>query len=94
MALPKIIYPLTVLPNINDDLLNEITKSMFNFLWDNKPDKIKRKIIMQKIENGGLKKLDIQKFIYSLNKIGISIMLFKKNTCINTSKRWKQRYKI
>ena len=55
MALPKIIYPLTVLPNINDDLLNEITKAMFNFLWDNKPDKIKRKIIMQTFENGGFK---------------------------------------
>ena len=59
MALPKIIYPFLVLPNINDDLLNEITKAMVNCLWHNKPNKIKRKIIMQNFENGGLKMLDI-----------------------------------
>ena len=34
---------------------------MFNFLWDNKPDKIKRKTIIQDFKMGGLKMFDIQK---------------------------------
>ena len=44
-ALPKLIYPLTVLPNIDEVTIKDIIDSMFKFLWDDKPDKIKRKLI-------------------------------------------------
>ena len=39
---------------------------MFEFLWEGKPDKIKRNTIIQNIENGGLKMVDIELFITSL----------------------------
>ena len=87
MALPKIIYPLTVLTNINDDLLKDTTKVMFNFLWDNKPDKIKRKTIIQDFKRGGLKMLDLQKFIYSLKAGWIPRILDKTN-----QGQWKNIY--
>ena len=32
---------------------------MFDFLWSNKPDKIKREQIIKQYEKGGLKMLDI-----------------------------------
>ena len=54
-ALPKLIYPLTVLENPSVEHINIINKNMFDFLWDNKPDKINRKTIIQNYENGGLK---------------------------------------
>ena len=65
-ALPKLIYPLTSLPNPPKDTINRLEKSMYNFLWDGKPDKIKRETIIQDYEHGGLKMIDIETFIWSL----------------------------
>ena len=65
-ALPKLIYPLTVLENPSEELINIIKKNMFDFLWDNKPDKINRKTIIQSYEIGGLKMIDINIFINSI----------------------------
>ena len=65
-ALPKLVYPLTVLENPNAEILNTINKAMFDFLWDNKPDKINRKTIIQDYENGGLKMIDLNLFIKAI----------------------------
>ena len=65
-ALPKLICPLTSLPNPQKDTINRLEKSMYNFLWDGKPDKIKRETITQDYEHGGLKMIDIETFIWSL----------------------------
>ena len=65
-ALPKLIYPLTSLPNPPKDAIKRLEKLMYNFLWDGKPDKIKRETITQDYEHGGLKMIDIETFIWSL----------------------------
>ena len=66
IALPKLIYPLTVLKNPSIEKLKQITKNMYAFIWDSKPEKIKRKHLVQTYQNGGLKMLDIDLFINSL----------------------------
>ena len=38
----------------------------YSFLWNNKPDKIKRNTANQKLTNGGLDMLDVDKFDKSL----------------------------
>ena len=68
-ALPKLIYPLTSLPNPPRETVKHLENIMFNFLWDGKPDKIKRETITQDYERGGLKMIDIERFILSL-KVG------------------------
>ena len=40
---------------------------MFNFLWNGKPDKIKRTTLIQTIENGGIKFPDIY-YLRNANK--------------------------
>ena len=65
-AFPKLIYPLTVLDNPPAEYFNLINKSMYDFLWDKKPDKINRKTIIQNYENGGLKMIDLNIFIKSI----------------------------
>ena len=40
--------------------------SIFDFLWDGKPDKIKRKQLIQPVELGGLQLTDIYSFINSI----------------------------
>lgn len=66
LALPKLIYPLTTLPNPSEDTIKRIEKLMFNFIWDGKPEKIKRNTLKQTYENGGLRMIDLEKFIWSL----------------------------
>ena len=65
-ALPKLIYPLTVLENPPTETIKLIKKHMYDFLWDNKPDKISRQTIIQNYENGGLKMIDIDIFMNSI----------------------------
>ena len=36
---------------------------MFNFLWNNKNDKVKRKCIEQNYDKGGLRNVDLQNFM-------------------------------
>ena len=50
----KLTYLLSILPNPPTQILKECTKLFFQFLWNEKPDKIKRSIIYNKKEEGGL----------------------------------------
>ena len=78
-ALPKLIYPFSVLPNPSSIILNNITHSIFNFIWDNKPDKIKRKSLYTKYESGGLNLTNINKFLTSIKSSWIKRYLDSEN---------------
>ena len=45
LALPILIQILTVLPNPPDNILNDILKTFYKFLWNGKRDKVKREIL-------------------------------------------------
>jgi len=49
-AIPRLIYPFTVFGNPNIRIFNNLTTEIFKFIWDNKPDKIKRDILYQNYE--------------------------------------------
>ena len=55
---------------------------LFDFLWDGKPDKIKRSICKNKIEKGGLGMIDIKLFEKSLKLTWI-------RRFINSDPKWK-----
>ena len=86
-ALPKLVYPLSVLPNPPKETMKYISKTMYQFLWDGKPDKIQRHIIIQNYINGGLKMTDIKLFLNSLKAIWIKWILD-----INSKGKWKNIY--
>ena len=46
--------------------MKELNSTVFSLLWTQKTDKIKRNVITQEYENGGLKMLDIKAFIFAL----------------------------
>ena len=87
-ALPKLIYPLTVLENPKQELINKINKYMFDFLWDDKPDKINRKTIIQDYENSGLKMINLNIFITSIKAGWV-----KRITNNDNDGDWKHIYK-
>ena len=86
-ALPKIIYPLTVLNNPPVDILKKIKFEIFNFIWDSKPDKIKRSVIMQDYKNGGLRLMNIDYFIEALKAGWVRRIFDEQNKGI-----WKEFY--
>jgi hypothetical protein len=49
--------------NVPDTFIETINKYAFGFLWNNKPDKIKRKTIISDYSNGGLRMLNLHSFI-------------------------------
>jgi hypothetical protein len=63
LIVPQLTYLLSVLPNPGQNYLKDIDSLIFNFLWDNKPPKIKREVILQKANQGDLIITDI--YIYS-----------------------------
>ena len=65
-ALPKLIYVLTSLPNPSMQIIKRIERQMFEFIWDGKPEKIKRNILINNYDAGGLKMIDLETFIKSL----------------------------
>ena len=54
IILSKFIHLFQSLPPPPDHLVKQITKIMFNFIWDGKPDKINKTTLVQDKENGGM----------------------------------------
>ena len=59
LGLSKLIYNTSVL-EIPDSYVKEINKLTFNFIWEGKPAKIKRKTIISDISQGGLRMVDFE----------------------------------
>ena len=83
-ALPKLVYPFSVLPNPTKEVFDGLTTAMFKFILDDKPDKIKRKRLTQPYESGGLKLTDIHYFLKPI-KAGWVKRFFDTNNHV----KWK-----
>ena len=62
LALPKLLYVSTNVP-VPSDVIKEAESIISNFLWNYKTPKIKRNVIIQPIENGGLKAPDFRSMV-------------------------------
>ena len=49
---------------------------MFDFIWENKPDKINHDTLTNEYSKGGLKMIDIDKFIIPLKASSIKRLFF------------------
>ena len=78
-AIPKLIYPFSVLKNPNQKDIDNIKKSIFNFVWDGKPEKIKRIQLYQSYENGGLKLTNIELFLNAIKSSWIKRYIDENN---------------
>ena len=71
LILSKIIHLWMLLPNPPDNLVNELQKTVFQFVWNRKQDKISRKIAVRSIAKGGLGIPNIKTYINALKLIWI-----------------------
>ena len=86
-ALPKLIYPLSVLNNPPLGILNKIKSEIFKFIWGSKPDQVIRPVLMQGYENGGLRLINVDYFIEDLKAGWIRRIFDKQNKGL-----WKEYY--
>jgi hypothetical protein len=82
LAFSKVIYQCGVLAIPPDyiELLNDIA---YRFIWNNKPNKIKRNTLIADYESGGLKMLDIQCFVKAQKAMWV------KRLVTNDQASWK-----
>ena len=66
LALSQLNCLLASLPNPGEIIMKRLNNMFYNFLWSGKPDKIKRILLTQDYNNGGLRMVDLENFIYSM----------------------------
>ena len=79
LALPILTQVLSVLPNSPKETFIDIQNIFFRFVWNNKRDKIKLKVIMNNYEEGGLKLPYIESYCYALKMSWIQKLLDPMN---------------
>ena len=65
LLIAKLVHIFMALPNPSNKYIKRIEAILYNFLWNNKPDRIKRTKIVQSYEFDGLQMIDLASFIYS-----------------------------
>lgn len=66
LALAKFTHLFLALPNPPGELIKQIERLFFKFLWNNGPDRIKRSTIIKNVKEGGLRMTNISFFIKAL----------------------------
>ena len=66
LLISKLSYLLLTLPNPSEAFQNELHQILFKFVWNQKPDRIKRTTLCKSVNDGGLGMIDIFKYIKAL----------------------------
>ena len=79
LIIPKLNHLFSAIPNPDKAFIKNLEKIFFKFIWNKGNDKIKRNVVTQSYEKGGLNMTDITDFIDSL-KISWIRRLFKSES--------------
>ena len=79
LILSKFIHIFSILP-IPESFIRKLNAIFFKFLWNNKPDKIKRETVCLDYQLGGLKMINVHAFINSL-KVSWVRRMFCQTEC-------------
>ena len=93
MGLSKFIYKASILPYLEESLINKAKSNIFNFLW-NKTDRIKRNKLIGNIADGGIGVIGIETEIKSLKAIWVSKLLKSKNTMYDIVKGYLNKMNV
>lgn len=84
LALSKINHLILALPNPSEKIIKEIQSMFYSYLWNNGPDKIKRSLVTQNYDMGGLRMVDLGMFINSLKLTWLRRILKNTNKYLTT----------
>lgn len=66
IIISKLNHLFIALPNPDKTIIDKLNKAFYNFIWQSKADKVKRGILVQEYNKGGLKMIELNKFITAL----------------------------
>ena len=78
-AISQLVYLLSVLPSPSNNYFKELEKTLFNFIWNGKPDKMKRTTAIAPLNKGGLNMINIATQNKSLKITWIQRLLDNSN---------------
>ena len=78
-ALPLILFPCTVL-FVPDEIEKEVSTIFYDFIWPNQKFHVKKNVLIQNIENGGLKMPDISSMIKAIKINWVKRLTVKNNS--------------
>ena len=74
-AVSQLVYLFSVLPTPPKSFLKDLNTMFFKFIWDNKPDKVKRSTMYNTFSGGGLNMMDMDSFVKSLKTKWVKLYL-------------------
>ena len=80
IMIPKLTHLFISLPNPSDKIIDELRKLFFNFIWNNKPDRVARTTFYHNYSQGGLKMIHLRSFIKSMKITWIKRILNDDST--------------
>ena len=66
LIISKLKHLFLTIPSPKENIINQLVSKIYSFIWDNKPDKIKREVLSQNCDIGVLKMLNIKMYIKGL----------------------------
>lgn len=85
-AMPLLLYAASVL-HIPDNIINDIDKLFFDFIWPNGKHHVKKCVLVQQIEDGGIKMPDIASKIKALKITWVQRLCYSDNQYTNLVKK-------
>ena len=79
LAVPKLVHLFRSLPCPSEEFFKELDSIIYSFIWNGKPDKIKRSVLVNDIRSGGMKLTHLRSFSKSLKIFWIKKVL--DDTC-------------
>lgn len=80
LIMPHILYIASIIP-IPDDFIKEIDKMFFDFVWPNGKHHVKKKVIIQKVRDGGLQMPDLFSLVKAIRLTWVKRLLNSKSEC-------------
>ena len=86
LIIPIITHLLISLPNPGEMFLKTLNTLFFKFIWQNKPEKLKRDLITQDYKVGGLKMINLSNFVIALKSSWIRRLFMDNSKWVNLFK--------
>ena len=80
IVISKLNHLFIALPNPTEELVNNLQKKFFHFVWQSGTDRIKRDTLMQEYDKGGLKMITLKNYMLALKSTWIRRLI------VNSSK--------
>lgn len=94
LLMSKLVHIFSALPNPPKDIITEINNILFKFVWNDRPDKIKRSRLVQNYDRGGLKMVDLTSFIKSLKITWLKRLYWAKSNTLWANVAREELYPI